>query len=1368
MAILSSLLARARRHPIASLAAVFLLAFVLLLMFARYWITTDAGRDFVVSQLDGRDIAGYGHLSVRRLEGDPLSDFSVGSIEVRDASGVWLTAETVELSWSPMELLSRNVDLESLNIAGVEIQRLPVRAERPASSSKPWAVRVEDAQIRRLFLAAGVAGPESAFAVTARFLNEKNGSLDAELRISPLEGAGDRIDARILRKRNASFDVNVDGIAPAGGVFAHLLRLPEGASALVAATAAGDLKDGRGEARLMIDGADKVFLSGKIEDNSLEAVMQLDAGALPVSASLAEFLGPATKADLSAQFGRKIVTFKLAGQIAAGTFSLSGQSRSGKFDLVEPASLKANLTSLSPFWEDAEALNLDGTVEKREAGYIYTGETLLQISEDSSLPFERVSGPVTASLENGRIPFTGNVTIIKPFASNSSLSEILGDDVHATGNGHYDLKTRRVILNAVELTHRSGNAQLLGEAGFSEGDLNVSGKLTQNLNALPGGFGGEASGFVQAKGQLRDVELGLTLNLSGLTANLGSLDPLVEGRGTVRGMLRIKPEGGTIDRLDVRLPGLEGRIYGRAYGERSPDLRINAKQLQPVAVGENVFDLNMITAQVRGVSAGTRIIVNSEQGEATIGARRIADLSADADLSMQNGDISGPVTLTGTSDGQPSAISFMLDRSENTTRFNTIEGRIGTIEIAGSAKLTDGGDLEAALDAAASSFEFGGISFAALKLKGNAGRMADRPFSLGGEFEASGVQLTSQLAVDEIKGTMTTTKEGYRFDGRLLDKQAGANTDVTFSGLVRTSAEGPTSGSLSLSGLLLGTPVSTRKDIAWTLGTTPTADMDLSLLGGRVQARLRPGNETSSSSVTLDNLSVEPLLAAFGLPGLDAVLSGQANGRLFGTNPEGTVRLAARSSLSGLNTALDFTANGTLTRQTLALTAQATYGPKLKANAAAKLPVTASAGLVAIDRSARVEGLADIHGDLAALRLIALAYGHDVGGTLSSRLTLSGSLKDPKLSANGKVTGGNYEYGATGLSLKNVNLDARFVDRVLTLNGGGNGSQGGTLKLDGRLAEAEAGLSVKFDKFVVYDRVGDLARISGDAKLVEGADDRVLSGSLDINDARFNIENLSSNSIRTLNVRWTSDDPDAARDNLLQKPIRLNLKVSAPRGVFVKGRGLDSDWGVTLDVTGTPNDIRLNGRATLVRGSLELAQRPFEFETGQITFDGPIESARLAISATREVDGFSVRADVGGAPARPTIELSSSPSLPEDEILSRMLFGRSSVDLSALEAAELATSIARLAGRDPGLNPVGLIQDELGVDRLRLGVDGAGNPELGVGQYLAPDVYLEVTTQGAAGNSVEVEWQPRPQVSVASETSSTGESRISVRWKKDY
>jgi len=1357
-----------RRRPVSSALVTLLLTAVILLAFARHWITTDAGRDFVISQVDGQDVAGYGRLSIRKLEGDPLSSLTVGSIEIRDATGVWFSAESVDLSWSPMALLSRTVDLKELSVSQINILRRPVRADRPKTGNEPWEVRLGRATIDRLFLAEGVAGPASASAISARFLNARNGSIDTQLDIKPLEGAGDRIEAKILRDRNSAFDFIIDATAPAGGVFAHLLQLPDGASAAISATAAGNLNDGRGEARLTVDGSDKVFLSGKLENGALDASIRMDAGALPISENLAAFLGPRAEADVTATFEKSLVSFALDARIAAGNVNLSGTSRVNRLELAGPAKVTARLTSLAPFWDAPRLVVLNGTLEKHDAGYQYSGDTRLEVKPEADLPFEWLAGPVTVSLDDGRIPFTGDATVGKPFSSNTEIAGILGEEVHISGNGNFDIETRRLLVDAVELTHKSGTAQLLGEASFADDTLNVSGKITQSIAALPGGFGGNAAGFVQAKGKLRDFELGLNLNLSSLTTSITQLKPLIEGGGTLRGMLGITPESGIIRRLDFRLPGAEGQISGRIYGGQSPDMKIAFQQLQALEVSGNQIDLGSVTAQLTRRSGGMLLTANSEGGSAVVSGRIVSNLGAQAEILINDGDISGPVTLKGRSDGQASAVSFLLDRTGNITRFSDIAGRLGTVEFSGSASLQDGGEIEADLDAEAETFEIAGITFGSLKLKGTGGRTAGDPFAVGAEFEARNIRVSERLEIDQVIGTLTTTPAGYLFEGRLVDNLPGASSDMNFSGLV-AMANTPTSGTLSLSGNLLGIVVATREDMQWSLGSAPTLDADLSLLGGQLQARLRPGSEATSSSLTLDNLSIAPVLVAFGYPAVDAVISGRVNGRLYGETPEAVFNLSAVSAVSGLSTALDFDLNGRLDRHALTFTAESTYGPDLKANAAGRFPVLASpTGLVRLDQSRAIEALLDVNGDLKALRLIALAYGHDIGGALTSRTRLSGSLSEPIVEADGDVAGGIYEYGATGLSLKDLELQVKYEKQVLTIVGSGAGTGGGTLAFDGRLAETEAGIDVNLNRILIYDRLGDQARITGDAKLTEGAVDRVLSGDLVVNDARFNIDNFSDTSIRTLNVRWTTDDPEAKRDMLLNKPIRLALKVSAPRGIMVRGRGLDSDWGVNLDVTGRPDSLLLNGRATLARGSLQLAQRPFEFETGRITFDGPVDTARLAVSATREVDGFSVRADVGGSPSKPNIELSSTPSLPEDEILSRMLFGRSSVDLSALEAAELATSIARLAGQDTGINPIGVIQAGLGVDRLRFGVDNSGNAELGVGQYLAPDVYLEVTTQGAAGNSVEVEWQPRPQVSVSSETGSTGESRVSVRWKKDY
>ena len=98
----------------------------------------------------------------------------------------------------------------------------------------------------------------------------------------------------------------------------------------------------------------------------------------------------------------------------------------------------------------------------------------------------------------------------------------------------------------------------------------------------------------------------------------------------------------------------------------------------------------------------------------------------------------------------------------------------------------------------------------------------------------------------------------------------------------------------------------------------------------------------------------------------------------------------------------------------------------------------------------------------------------------------------------------------------------------------------------------------------------------------------------------------------------------------------------------------------------------------------------------------------------------------------------------------------------------MANSIAQLSGNRTGFDPTSELQAALGVDRLSFGTSEEGTAQVGVGQYIAEDVYLELNSAGAAGSSVEVEWEPRPQVSVTSETTTDGEARLSIKWKKDY
>jgi len=133
----------------------------------------------------------------------------------------------------------------------------------------------------------------------------------------------------------------------------------------------------------------------------------------------------------------------------------------------------------------------------------------------------------------------------------------------------------------------------------------------------------------------------------------------------------------------------------------------------------------------------------------------------------------------------------------------------------------------------------------------------------------------------------------------------------------------------------------------------------------------------------------------------------------------------------------------------------------------------------------------------------------------------------------------------------------------------------------------------------------------------------------------------------------------------------------------------------------------------------------------------------------------------------PKFTLESTPALPQDEVLARVLFGRSIAELSGFEAAQLAAGLAQLAGGQAGFDPIGLVRQATGLDRISFGAED-GVTTVSAGKYIADDVYLQVGTGGSGGVAAEVEWEPTNGLSIISSADGNGDTKISVRWKKDY
>jgi translocation and assembly module TamB len=139
---------------------------------------------------------------------------------------------------------------------------------------------------------------------------------------------------------------------------------------------------------------------------------------------------------------------------------------------------------------------------------------------------------------------------------------------------------------------------------------------------------------------------------------------------------------------------------------------------------------------------------------------------------------------------------------------------------------------------------------------------------------------------------------------------------------------------------------------------------------------------------------------------------------------------------------------------------------------------------------------------------------------------------------------------------------------------------------------------------------------------------------------------------------------------------------------------------------------------------------------------------------------------IEGTAGRPKITLSSTPVLPNDEVLSQVLFGASTAQLSPFDAAELASAVTSLSG-GAGFDVLGNLRSFAHLDRLALG----GGPGMAVsgGKYITDRIYLEVGA-GQAGPEGSVEWRVQKSLSVISKLAGDagGDSQIEVRWRKDY
>ena len=131
------------------------------------------------------------------------------------------------------------------------------------------------------------------------------------------------------------------------------------------------------------------------------------------------------------------------------------------------------------------------------------------------------------------------------------------------------------------------------------------------------------------------------------------------------------------------------------------------------------------------------------------------------------------------------------------------------------------------------------------------------------------------------------------------------------------------------------------------------------------------------------------------------------------------------------------------------------------------------------------------------------------------------------------------------------------------------------------------------------------------------------------------------------------------------------------------------------------------------RGRLSVVGQRLDFTRGRLTFGGELTAPDLDFTAETKAAEVTARVAVTGPANQPNFVLSSDPTLPQDEVFSRLLFKKASGGLSPFQALQLAQAVAQFSGGAGGVDVFEQARKGLGLDSLDVSTGASGGPAVG-------------------------------------------------------
>ncbi|QIG80152.1 translocation/assembly module TamB domain-containing protein [Stakelama tenebrarum] len=1362
-------------------------------------LNTQMGRNIVADQISGYRLASGLNVQVGRIDGSIYGAMVLHDVRVRDPKGVFATAEQITLDWRPFDFLSNHLNIRELTSPAVQVGRAPELIPGESDPDAPLLPQIDidvaRLAIGRIELAPGVIGD--------RHVARLEGGLhlsDGQLRLSanggtlaaPGMAGGDRLSVRLdAEPEQNMLDLDLQVNAPAGGLIAELAGLEAPLVLSIEGDGDWDAWDGRAVGNL--GGERLANLQLRARDGRFR-ILGITRPGLYFSGAVAELTAPQLRVAIDTAFVDRIADTRVRLLSDSLSFEAAGKLDldANRFDgfraealLLRPAAIAPNLVGRSV----RASVALDGsfatpTVDyKLHAGALGFGETYaeqLYAEGQAKVDAERILVPVNARAAR----VSGLNAAVGGLVTNLRLRgdvAINGDQILAD-----DLRIRSDRIDATAIIAADiGDGRYTGGLKGRINDYEIDGvgvvSATTDAEIYPGSTGG----------------FGIRGTIAGRTQRIFSdgARNFLGGNAVASVRLGYDPQGVvTFNELRVRAPKFQVRSGSGRYDPEGA-LLVNADAYSA--------QYGPLQARVTGSMANPEMLLRAPRPGLGVG---LADV--EARVRGENGRYA--VVAEGGTDYGPFTADVLVDTG-GPLSVDVRRTLFAGVEMRGQLRQTPAGPFSGRLDLAGSGINGnarlsaqGSDQQAQLSL-----RAADARIPGQGDMLIGRAIVDATILLADTPHIVADAQLANFARGDFVINQARAKLDYQGgSGTAKLLASGSTGVSFRLAANARLSPerwlVALQGEgngVSFKTGNPARivlADGGYRLQPTQIefdQGTMRVAGsygDGMTAQLRLDEMDLS-VINAF-VPGVG--VGGTATGSLDFEQqtpdafPSADARLEianfTRSSIATVSTPVNISFVGKLLPDGGDARALIKRGSTTIGRVVATLrPLPpGSGGWQERLMAAPLSGGVRYNGPSNVLFSLAGQPGQTLSGPVGIAADFSGRVRSPQL--NGVVRASNltYENENYGTRLTNMKVDGRFSNDQLVVENITATAGEGSISAKGRVGlSADAGFPVELRAEFENAQLASSDALEGAAngwiEVTNNADAALIKGRLTIPEARYKIIRQGSAEVAQLEgvrrVRPGEEDSGYQRPERRRAghPIRLDLVVSADNQLFVSGMGLDSEWSARITVNGTAANPRVGGYARVVEGQYSFAGRRLELSRrSAVNFEGAaLTNPSLDIQASTTAENVTATIVIGGTAQQPNISFASTPSLPQDEVLSRLLFGDSVTNLSATEALQLAAALNSLRGSGGGLNPLGELRQAAGIDRLRvLGSDettGRGTA-LAAGQYLTNDIYVEIITDARGFTATQLEIALTRALSILSETGSFGGSSVSLRYSKDY